>query len=142
MNSNGPFRFGLAMLGGVLAILCCPASAAERTADPKELPSFPPVASQDALNTFQLRKGFRLELVAAEPLVIDPIAFSFDADGRVFVIEMKDYPNRGERLGQVKRLEDMDGDGRFDKAAVFAKGLRPRRFIVTGAEFSSVRYRT
>src|SRR5262249_34999776 len=97
----------------------------QRVADPKDLPRFPPVAARDALNTFQLRKGFRLELVAAEPLVIDPIALAFDEDGRLFVVEMNDYPERGEeRLGRIKRLEDTDGDGRFDKATVFAKGLR------------------
>ena len=69
----------------------------QRVADPKNLPKFPPVAARDALDTFQLRKGFRLELVAAEPLVIDPIALAFDEDGRLFVIEMKDYPDRGEQ---------------------------------------------
>src|SRR5262245_14001318 len=93
-------------------------------AAPKALPKFPPVTTRDALSTLQLRKGFRLELVAAEPLVIDPIALAFDEDGRLFVVEMKDYPERGEQhLGQVKRLEDTDGDGRFDKATVFAKNL-------------------
>src|SRR6185436_4639481 len=99
-------------------------AAEQRVADPKELPRFPPVAARDALNTFQLRNGFRLELVAAEPLVTDPIAFAFDADGRLFVIEMNDYPDRKQHRGQVRRLEDKDGDGRFDKATVFAKGLR------------------
>src|SRR5678816_2620850 len=73
----------------------CPA-AEQRVADPKDLPSFPPVASSNALGTFQLRKGFRLELVAAEPLVIDPIALAFDEDGRLFFIEMTDYPGSAE----------------------------------------------
>ena len=100
-------------------------AAPQPVVDPKALPKFPPVAARDALNTFQLRKGFRLELVATEPLVTDPIALAFDEDGRLFVVEMNDYPERGEQhLGQVKRLEDTDGDGRFDKATVFAKGLR------------------
>jgi putative membrane-bound dehydrogenase-like protein len=99
-------------------------SAEQRVADPRDLPKFPPVAASNALDTFQLRKGFRLELVAAEPLVTDPIALAFDEDGRLFVIEMNDYPERKPHRGQVRRLEDTDGDGRFDKVTVFAKGLR------------------
>src|SRR5437016_9995707 len=83
-------------------------AAQQPVVDPKALPKFPPVAARDALNTFQLRKGFRLELVAAEPLVTDPIALAFDEDGRLFVVEMNDYPERGEQLlGQA--LSDRDG---------------------------------
>src|SRR5678815_1807495 len=100
-------------------------AAEQRVVDPMALPKFPPVAARDALNTFQLRKGFRLELVAGEPLVTDPIALAFDEDGRLFVVEMNDYPeNAPQYRGHVKRLEDTDGDGRFDKSTVFAKGLR------------------
>src|ERR1041385_1398697 len=111
----------------LMAVLDFPSTlraAEQRVADPKELPRFPPVAARDALNTFQLRKGFRLELVAAEPLVIDPIALAFDEDGRLFVVEMKDYPDGKQHRGQIRRLVDTDGDGRFDKATVFAKDLR------------------
>src|SRR5881409_2005189 len=121
-------RLAIALV--LLALLALPRwpsslhAAEQRVADPKELPGFPPVAVADALNTFQLRKGFHLELVAAEPLVTDPIALAFDEDGRLFVIEMNDYPERKQRRGQVRRLEDTDGDGRFDKATVFAKDLR------------------
>ena len=99
-------------------------AAEQRVADPKDLPKFPPVAAGDVLNTFQLRKGFRLELVAAEPLVTDPIALAFDEDGRLFVLEMNDYPDRKQHRGRVRRLVDSDGDGRFDQATVFAKDLR------------------
>nr|AGW45552.1 beta-galactosidase [uncultured bacterium Lac161] len=99
-------------------------AAEQRVANPKDLPRFPSVAARDALNTFQLKRGFRLELVAAEPLVIDPIALAFDADGRLFVIEMNDYPDRKQHRGRVRRLVDTDGDGRFDQANVFAKDLR------------------
>jgi putative membrane-bound dehydrogenase-like protein len=99
-------------------------ASGQRTADPKQLPQFPPVAAADALGTFQLKKGFRLELVAAEPLVTEPIALAFDEDGRLFVVEMNDYPNGGQPpSGLIRRLEDTDGDGRFDKATVFASGL-------------------
>jgi putative membrane-bound dehydrogenase-like protein len=108
-------------LGGSPVLL----AAEQRVVDPKALPKFPPVAAQEALNTFQLRKGFRLELVAAEPLVTDPIALAFDEDGRLFVIEMNDYPDgKGkQRLGRIRRLEDTDGDGRFDKSTRFAQDL-------------------
>jgi putative membrane-bound dehydrogenase-like protein len=99
-------------------------AADQRVVDPKALKKFPPVAAADALSTFQLRKGFRLELVAAEPLVTEPIALAFDEDGRLFVVEMNDYPQGDKQHpGQVKRLEDTDGDARFDKATVFADGL-------------------
>ena len=95
---------------------------------------------------FQVRPGFRVELVAAEPLVMSPVAFEWGADGKLWVVEMSDYPNgsggdtpvphaaaAGKRLGdksvpttgggRVKILEDLDGDGRYDKATVFLDGL-------------------
>src|SRR5205823_5451759 len=96
-------------------------AAPQPVVDPKALPKFPPVAARDALNTFQLRKGFRLELVAAEPLVTDPIALAFDEDGRLFVVEMNDYPERGEQLlGQA--LSDRDGVVR-EHAVRLSEGL-------------------
>src|SRR5213075_1410417 len=124
MKLNRSCRCGLGVL---LAPLCSAAmllAAPAPVADPKALPKFPPVAARDALNTFQLRKGFRLELVAAEPLVTEPIAQAFDEDGRLFVVEMSDFPEGDKQPpGRVKRLEDTDGDGRFDRATVFADGL-------------------
>ncbi|MDB6149974.1 MAG: cytochrome c [Chthoniobacter sp.] len=93
---------------------------------PRELPRFAPVAPEQALDTFQIRRGFHLELVAAEPLVVDPIAVCFDEDGRLFAIEMRDYSEQRDvqpHLGQVRLLEDLDGDGRCEKATVFADNL-------------------
>ncbi|HUS36040.1 MAG TPA: PVC-type heme-binding CxxCH protein [Verrucomicrobiae bacterium] len=117
-------RVSLAILW--LAVLHCRSAlgTGERVADTNDLPRFAPVAARDALDTFQMRDGFRLELVAAEPLVIDPIAFAFDEDGRLFVVEMNDYPDRKQHRGRISRLVDTDADGRFDKATVFAKDLR------------------
>src|SRR4026208_907735 len=109
----------------VFVAVVVPAAQADeqRVADPKELPSFPPVAAREALNTFQLRKGFRLELVAAKPLIAEPIALAFDEDGRLFVVEMNDFsPGDPQRRGQIRRLEDTDGDGHFDESTVFANG--------------------
>lgn len=63
-----------------------------------------------------------VELVATEPDVISPVAIAWDADGRMFVAEMIDYP-LGPGTGQVRLLEDLDGDGRYEKATVFADKL-------------------
>ncbi|MBI2946879.1 MAG: c-type cytochrome [Verrucomicrobia bacterium] len=63
-----------------------------------------------------------VELVAAEPNVISPVAMAWDADGRMFVAEMIDYP-LGPGTGQIRLLEDSDGDGVYEKATVFADNL-------------------
>src|SRR5437867_896130 len=99
-------------------------AAAEPEVDAKDLPRIPPTEPDKALSTFQIKKGFRIELVAAEPLVVDPIAMSFDEDGRLFVVEMRDYSERRpERLGRIRLLEDTDGDGRFDKSTIYVDNL-------------------
>jgi putative membrane-bound dehydrogenase-like protein len=55
---------------------------------------------------------------------MSPVAVSFDENGRMFVVEMRDYSERrDERLGRIRMLEDTDGDGRFDKSTVFADNL-------------------
>ncbi|MGL4550276.1 MAG: PVC-type heme-binding CxxCH protein [Gemmataceae bacterium] len=79
--------------------------------------------------TFQLPPGFRAELVAAEPHVIDPVALAFDERGRLFVAEMFGYPNGGRGTGvissgRIKLLEDKDGDGHYETSRVYAEGLR------------------
>ena len=98
--------------------------AAEPEPDPRDLPRIPPTEPDKALSTFRIKPGFRIELVAAEPLVVDPIAMSFDENGRLYVVEMRDYSERrDEHLGRIRLLEDTDGDGRFDKSTVFADNL-------------------
>ena len=65
-----------------------------------------------------------MELAAAEPLVVSPVAMAFDEEGRLFVVEMIDYSERREeKLGRVRMLVDTDGDGKFDKATVYADKL-------------------
>ena len=98
--------------------------AAEPPITAKDIPHFPAVEPKDALGTFRIKKGFHLEVAAAEPLVMDPVAISFDEDGRCYVCEMRDYSERrAEKLGRVRLLEDTDGDGVFDKATVFFEGI-------------------
>src|SRR5262249_45952607 len=79
--------------------------------------------------TFALPPGFRIELVAAEPAVVDPVAFAFDEDGKLFVAEMRGYPNKGVGTGvitsgRIRLLEDRDGDGFYETSTVYAEGLR------------------
>lgn len=89
-----------------------------------ELPRIPPHEPADALKTFQTLPGFHIDQVAAEPLVHSPVALSFDEAGRMYVVEMIDYSEQDhEFLGTVRRLEDTDGDGHFDKSTPFAEKL-------------------
>jgi putative membrane-bound dehydrogenase-like protein len=89
-----------------------------------EVKRVPPTAPEAAVATCAVRPGFRLELMVAEPLIVDPVAMAFDEDGRLYVVEMGDYSERREeKLGRIKLLEDTDNDGRYDKASVFAEGL-------------------
>jgi mono/diheme cytochrome c family protein/glucose/arabinose dehydrogenase len=94
-----------------------------------KIPPAPPLSVEDALKTFQLAPGFRLEAVAAEPLIEAPVEIEFDADGRMYVVEMRGFmPNvegKGENqpLGRISILEDTDNDGKMDKSTVFVDGL-------------------
>ncbi len=63
-----------------------------------------------------------IELVAAEPEVVSPVAMAWDANGRLYVAEMGGYPVT-ERKGRIRQLRDDDGDGRYEKSIVFADGL-------------------
>ena len=105
-------------------LLTLSAMAAEPAVQSGDLPRVPPTPPEQAVATCAVQPGFRLALLAAEPLVVDPVAMAFDESGRLFVIEMRDYSERREeKLGRVKLLEDSDGDGRFDRASVFAEDL-------------------
>lgn len=90
-------------------------------------PATPPLSPDEALNTIQVRPGFRVELMASEPLTVDPVAIDWDFAGRLWVVEMSDYPlgmdGEGQPGGRVRRLEDTDGDGRPDRAVLFAESL-------------------
>ncbi|WP_165227682.1 PVC-type heme-binding CxxCH protein [Aquisphaera insulae] len=80
-----------------------------------------------ALRSIHVAPGYAVELVASEPLVKDPIAMDWGADGRLWVLEMGDYPlgidGKGKPGGTVRVLEDADGDGRYDRATTFLDGL-------------------
>jgi putative membrane-bound dehydrogenase-like protein len=91
--------------------------------------SRPALSPQQELATFKLPKGFRAELVACEPDIVDPVAMTFDEAGRLYVAEMRGYPNAGVGTGaissgKIKLLEDRDGDGFYEHCTTFADGLR------------------
>ncbi|WP_373398431.1 PVC-type heme-binding CxxCH protein [Algoriphagus halophilus] len=85
-----------------------------------------PLSPEESMKLVQVPVGFELELFASEPMIINPIAFTWDERGRLFVIETTDYPNEIRKEGgddKIKILEDTDGDGKADKVTVFAEGL-------------------
>jgi putative membrane-bound dehydrogenase-like protein len=86
-----------------------------------------PLDPEQARKSIHVPAGFRVELVAAEPTVLDPVAFDWDLQGKLWVVEMADYPlgmdGQGHPGGRVRVLEDLDRDGRFEKSTLFAEGL-------------------
>ena len=101
----------------------------------QKLPRIPAVEPENALKTFTVQNGFRLELIANEPLVSDPVDACFDEFGRLFVAEMHGYPFSQEptklnpkgggkhNAGIVRLLEDRDGDGRYEHSVKFAGNI-------------------
>ena len=93
-------------------------------------PTTSPVLSPDeALKSFVLPPGYRLELVASEPLIQDPVVIDWDPDGRMWAVEMPGYmldiaaSRELEPTGRIVVFEDTNRDGKMDKRTVFADGL-------------------
>ena len=97
-----------------------------------------PLSPEESAKKWHVREGFRVELVAAEPVVLDPVAFDWDETGRLWVIEMADYPlgmdGNGKAGGRVVLLEDSDADGRYDKRRVIVNDLSYPTGILTWRE--------
>jgi putative membrane-bound dehydrogenase-like protein len=86
-----------------------------------------PLSAAEALRGFRTKPGLVVELVAAEPLVQDPVAIDWGADGRLWVCEMHDYPSGVDQNwqpgGRIRFLSDDDGDGQYDRATLFLDKL-------------------
>lgn len=118
-----------------LILLVCLLNTAGLNAEDKpfyqtlDTPPAPELSPDEALASFSIAPGFKVELVAAEPLVEDPVAITWDEAGSMYVVEMRGFMpdawGRGadEPVGMVVRLDDMDNDGIFDARTVLQDGL-------------------
>ncbi len=90
-------------------------------------PDTPPLSPEQSMNVTHVRDGFELQLVVAEPLVIDPVAIDWGADGKLWVAEMADYPsgmdNNGKPGGRIRFLEDKDNDGQYETSTVLLQDI-------------------
>jgi putative membrane-bound dehydrogenase-like protein len=90
-------------------------------------PQSPPLSVREALEGIHVPPGFRVEVVATEPQVQDPVALDWGPDGALWVAEMADYPlgmdGKGKPGGRVRRLEDRDADGTYETSTIFQDGL-------------------
>src|SRR5262249_23670272 len=112
----------------VIVLLCSgavlSAQQSERTNTAPRPDTVPPTSV--IASSFEIKKGFRIELVTPGTMISSPVAMAFDERGRLFVVEMRDYPNARAsipHLGRVRLLEDSDGDGVFDSTTVYADNL-------------------
>ncbi len=100
----------------------------EAVPPPEKVVLPPPLSAEDSLAAIMVPEGMRVELVAAEPAVRDPIDLAWGADGRMWVVEMGDYPlgldGQGQAGGRIVVLESTKREGEYDRAMVFAEGLR------------------
>ncbi len=93
---------------------------------------------EEAAEAMTVPEGFKVELVAGEPNLHQPIAFAIDERSRIWVAEAHTYPNRvkgkegkwNEGQDKIVILEDADGDGRTETRKVFAENLN----LVSGLE--------
>jgi mono/diheme cytochrome c family protein/glucose/arabinose dehydrogenase len=95
----------------------------------------PPMSPEEALKKFYMPPGYRVELVASEPLIQDPVMIDWDGDGRLWAVEMPGYmpdinaKGEHEPIGKIVVLEDTNNDGRMDKRTVFQDGLVLARWL-------------
>ena len=113
MKNKLSFYFGLPALLLVLIITSC---AHNRPSPFSE-------SAEKALSTFKLPPGFKIELVAADPLISDPVDMAIDEEGRMYVVEMHGYPLDVSNSGKIIMVRDANGDGKMDTRIVFADSL-------------------
>ena len=122
-------------------------SESESTAQvKKEQNPYAILTPEEELETFELAPGYVAELVAAEPQVQEPVLTVWDGNGAMYVAEMRSYMQdengtgtKTLRNGRIKRLVDLDGDGRMDKSTIFVDNLNLPRIILPLDDWIAVR---
>lgn len=103
-------------------------------------PDVTPLSPQDSLKTIRVMDPFQIELIAAEPLVNEPVCMAWGGDGALYVVEllgyMQDIDHTGaqEPIGRVVRLTDTNGDGVMDESTVFVDKLVEPRAVMAVAD--------
>src|SRR5713226_49839 len=128
------FRIALSFVLVLLFAACSKPNPEERALSP-----------ENSLKAIHMSDDFHVELFASEPDVMSPVEMVFDENGKIYVAEMLDYPadpppGKPAR-SRIRLLEDTDGDGKIDRATIFAdnvldvSGLMPWKggLIVTSA---------
>ncbi len=119
---------------------CSPVSEApswEQRYQSMDIPDATPLSTAQALSAFRTAPGIKIELVASEPLVGDPVAMEWDEFGRLYVVEMRGFmrdsygTGETEPFGRVVRLSDTNQDGKMDRSELFLDGLvNPRAIAI------------
>lgn len=118
----------------VFAILASGLLPAQQIPYHQDRPPNEPLTPQQAIARMVVPDGFRVDLFAAEPELVNPVAMAFDEKGRVYVAESVEYPRQepGPGRDRIKVFEDTDGDGRADRVTLFADGLNIPSGIAVG----------
>jgi glucose/arabinose dehydrogenase len=117
-----------------VALMTARAADSEKPPHGQDKPPGPALSPEEAIKRMTVPDGFSVELVASEPMIVNPVAMTIDERGRFWITESLEYPRRKPGPGQdrVKVLEDTDHDGRMDKATIFAEGLNIPSGIAVG----------
>ncbi|MES2439952.1 MAG: c-type cytochrome [Verrucomicrobiota bacterium] len=123
---------------GLIAVCLGLTATAQEFKSPNLTPegTLKPLSVEESMKLIEVPKGFKIELVASEPMVQEPVCFAFDPDGALFVCEWLTYmqdqygTDQFEPQSRVVKLVDTDGDGKMDKRTVFANSLMLPRSII------------
>ena len=112
----------------------------------KEINPYAILTPGEELETFELAPGYVAELVASEPMVQEPVLTVWDGNGAMYVAEMRSYMQdengtgtKTLRNGRIKKLVDLNGDGRMDKATIFVDNLNLPRMILPLDDWIAIR---